>query len=237
MPLDHLGERVSTGKYGLRLTRETYAIPNPRHSPGYTRESHPEHWATMHRSGIYADDEHRTYTPEFMERWRALALQNFDLNMSFFERIPHPVFDEAIAALLQQVPSLRLVTDLKTLDVREGVYVMVLDAYRQVYVGQAIDLRKRIRGHWSGNKPFGRLLLGVPEESILSIDSFRALDTTRVFAAVTARADALERRIVAQFPRDLILNRIVGGSMESSFQLGVALATHYRRDLIAGPTF
>lgn len=42
--------------------------------------------------------------------------------------------------------------------------------------------------------------------------SFRALDTTRVFASPTVNADALESRLLNTFPPDYLLNRIGGGA-------------------------
>jgi len=40
--------------------------------------------------------------------------------------------------------------------------------------------KEHIRQHWSKTKQFDRLLWGSVTESIISIDSFRALDTTRI---------------------------------------------------------
>lgn len=53
---------------------------------------------------------------------------------------------------------------------------MVLDEYRQVYIGatsESAGTAERIRQHWSGQKQFDRLLAGSVETSVLSIDSFR----------------------------------------------------------------
>ncbi|HEV7185916.1 MAG TPA: GIY-YIG nuclease family protein [Leifsonia sp.] len=109
--------------------------------------------------------------------------------------------------------NLNLVADLRTLDGVEGFYVMVLDGYRQAYVGQTHDIRRRIKRHWAGTKQFDRLLGGEVHESVLSIDAFRALDTTRIYAAKSVKADVLETRIVSLFPADFLLNRINGGLM------------------------
>jgi hypothetical protein len=45
----------------------------------------------------------------------------------------------------------------------------------------------------------------------MSIDAFRALDTTRILAARTINADRLDARPVRTFPPDFLLNRIDGG--------------------------
>jgi hypothetical protein len=82
----------------------------------------------------------------------------------------------------------------------QGAYVMVLDRYKQAYIGQAWDIRARIKRHWSGTKQFDRLIFPDKETSVLSIDSFRALDTTRIFAAKTGRGLELEQRLLSTFP-------------------------------------
>jgi hypothetical protein len=94
------------------------------------------------------------------------------------------------------------------------VYVLVLDDYKQAYVGQSRDMRKRIRSHWVGTKPFDRLLFGAVDESVLSIDVFRPLDTTRIFAARVDDIDELEYALEKSFPADLLLNRVPGGALD-----------------------
>ena len=91
--------------------------------------------------------------------------------------------------------------------------MIVLDEYRQAYIGQSGDIRARIKRHWSGTKAFHRLLCRTTHESVLSIDSFRSLDTTRIFAARTIRTDSLESKLVRTFPSDYLVNRIEGGKL------------------------
>jgi len=88
----------------------------------------------------------------------------------------------------------------------------VFDKYQQVYVGQSGNIHARIKKHWSGTKAFDRLLCGATEELVLSIDSFRCLDTTRIFAARTTRVDNLERKILSTLPKEYVLNRVSGCS-------------------------
>jgi excinuclease UvrABC nuclease subunit len=136
--------------------------------------------------------------------------------------------------MLTRNTSVREVAELKSLEGEEGVYVMVFDDYRQAYIGQAVDMRARIRQHWTASKQFDRLLWGHKHESVLSVDSFRALDTTRIFAAKTINADRLERRLVKNFPPDYLLNRIEGGALTAV--RGAFIATEIkRRQLVADP--
>jgi hypothetical protein len=212
-PVVHFGERLRASKYSHRLKRDEYALPNKANSSWYPREMYGEAmWAAQ--SWMYEDEDHRVYTDEFCSRWREAALENFDLNKAFFRQLSAKDFMDALAEMLRKHKYLRPVTDLTTLDGEMGVYVMVLDLYKQVYVGQTWDIRKRIKQHWSGVKQFDRLIFPDKETSVLSIDSFRALDTTRIFAAKTIRGEQLEKRIVNTFPPDFLLNRVDGGLRE-----------------------
>lgn len=232
--VEHFGELIRPGKYGHRLTREMYALVNKRSS---TRI--PESMLTdelrAYLAPHYEDDELTIHTDEFCRRQREATLENFDLNMAFFAQIPEADFEDALTEMLAKNKRLRPVTDLKTLDEEWGVYVLVLDRYRQAYIGQASwDMRKRIKQHWNGTKQFDRLLWGGVEESVMSIDSFRALDTTRIFAARTINYDALESRLVRSFPPDYLLNRIGGGAVTGLRGLFIG-AEMKRRKLIIDP--
>jgi hypothetical protein len=55
------------------------------------------------------------------------------------------------------------------------------------------------------------------ETSILSIDSFRALDTTRIFAMKTLDYFDEEISVLAQFPPKFALNRFMGGNEAARF--------------------
>ena len=94
---------------------------------------------------------------------------------------------------------------------------MVLDEYKQVYIGTAsygTNIKKRIINHWSTKKHFGRLLYGRVENSILSIDSFGALDTTRIFykkVDSNEKIFLLEDKYIKDFKPEYRLNRVAGG--------------------------
>jgi hypothetical protein len=118
------------------------------------------------------------------------------------------------------------------MDGKGGVYILVLDGYRQAYVGQALDIRARFNSHWSGTKEFDRLLWGHKHESVISVDAFRALDTTRVFAARTTNGYRLEERLVDTIPPDYLLNRIRGGEM-NGFRSKFIATEVKRRQLVA----
>lgn len=96
-----------------------------------------------------------------------------------------------------------------------GAYILVLDDYKQVYIGiSTSDVKGRILQHWSKHKEFGRLLNGSVETSIISIDSFGALDTTRIFFKELKwyqDLDEYEKKLVDEFKPEYRLNRVVGG--------------------------
>ncbi|MDL5486025.1 GIY-YIG nuclease family protein [Microbacterium wangruii] len=207
----HFGETVRRGKYGFRLAREKYALPGNRRSSFYPRREDIGERAWEARAWRFADEEQRIYSDAYVDQQREAALQNFDRNMAFFARLDSDEFDVALISAVAAVPALKPVNDLRRWDSVAGVYIMVLDDYRQAYVGQASDIRTRIKQHWTGTKPFDRLVFGSPDSSVLSIDSFRSLDTTRIFAARTQVPHRLEAKIERSFPPDFLLNRVSGG--------------------------
>lgn len=229
--VEHFGERISPGKYGHRLTRETYALVNKRSSTRIPANMLTEELRAL-LAPHYEDAELTSHTDEFCRRHREAALENFDLNMAFFAQIQSAPFESALAEMLRKNKRLRQVTDLRSLDREVGVYVLVLDDYRQAYIGQSSDMRRRIRSHWSGTKQFDRLLWGGVGESVLSIDSFRALDTTRIFASCTFNVDAVESRLVRTFPPDYLLNRI-GGGVPTGLR-GLFISTEMKRQQLIG---
>lgn len=131
-------------------------------------------------------------------------------------RIPEHMLTDELRAFLAphyEDAELTILTDEFCRRQREAA-LENLDLNMAFYVGQSSwDMRKRIKAHWNGTKQFDRLLWGGVEESVMSIDSFRALDTTRIFAARTINYDALESRLVRTFPPDYLLNRIGGGAV------------------------
>lgn len=212
----HFGVRVQRGSvYGLRIDRATYARINKRSSTPIPRELLSE--AAWARRGRDFDDEDQLVRSDEWCAWhQARALENFDLNMAYFAQLDRSEFAAAVDAVMamRKTRWLTEVTDLNRWESRGGLYVMVLDDYCQVYVGitqGSVGVKARIRQHWSSSKQFDRLLFGEVEDSILSIDSFRALDTTRIFAVGTTDPWSLEDAVVGAFPSKFVLNRIAGG--------------------------
>ena len=68
---------------------------------------------------------------------------------------------------------------------------------------------------------------GSKENSILSINSFRALDTTRIFVNLTSDIYVLEDKFINQMEKRYLLNRTAGGALDG---LPEAIAKMKTRD-------
>ena len=120
-------------------------------------------------------------------------------------------FEKELNTFIKKAKKLKQIFDLNDCDYMEGIYVMVLDKYKQVYIGQSTNIKKRIMTHWSKTKQFDRLLFGSVEKSVLSIDSFGALDTTRIFVYPTYDIYKEEEKLVKAMNSKYMLNRTGGG--------------------------
>ena len=134
--------------------------------------------------------------------------------MAYYKSLDKEDFDNVIADKIKSNPMFLEVTDLNEYKC-PGIYILVLDEYKQLYVGIAKNIKTRIQIHWTANKDLGRLVFGGVTESKLSIDSFRALDTTRIFAcAKDISKDDLwkeEYNITNSIPEKYLCNRMLGG--------------------------
>lgn len=154
---------------------------------------------------IFEDEEH--YTKKYFNEAYEKRMENFKLNMKYFQNLEDKEFNEYIASFVKKHKFIE-VKDLNMLKGVCGMYILILDEYKQAYIGISGDIRKRIMKHWSDRKAFSKLIYGSVETSILSIDSFGALDTTRIFYKENY---ADEEKIVNDFKKEYRLNRVAGG--------------------------
>lgn len=208
----HFGDRIGASKFGHKMTRELYAVPSRKPKERSRREQVGEElWADIAWS--YRDDEHAEHSDAYLLVQRDVALRNFDLSMAHFASLEAEEFETALQKVLDAEPGLKPVESLRDWEGVSGVYVMVMDEYKQFYVGQAGDIRKRVRTHWTGRKAFDRLLFGSKYSSVFPADEMRALDTTRLYAVSDSgrsRFD-IEQRVEAAADQRFCLNRIAGG--------------------------
>lgn len=159
-------------------------------------------------------------TDEECEKLQKKALYNFDLNMEFYKRLDRNKFNEEIKNFLFTHPEFVEVTDLNDYKNTTGIYIMVLDEYKQVYIGMTAakyGIKWRIQVHWNNVKTLDSLVFGGVNESVLSIDSFRHLDTTRIFVCTDIDKNDLYSKeyelIETAFSPEFLTNRITGGDI------------------------
>ena len=225
----HFGVRIKKSENN-KIARENYAIIDKKSSiwtPSTpSRYSDPEK-----RRKYFEDEECRVYSDSFCEEHQEKCLINFDKNMEFFKQIPKAEFEIALQKLIESNKRLRQIFDLNDCKGMSGIYVLVLDEYKQIYIGQAVDIKRRIMQHWSRQKQFDRLIFGSVNNSVLSIDSFGALDTTRIYILETDRLNSFERLVVKNFPAHLKMNRIGGGTISDNLDVLTALGEWNLRSL------
>lgn len=209
----HFGLKIVEGKRGLKLTRENYAVVSNKNSlRRFSRD-------------IYADEEGKIYSDEWCKEHLEECLRNYDLNIEYFGLLSHEEFNTEIIKFVENNKCFVEVFDLNLFDKKSGYYIMVLDHYCQVYIGTTSDIKRRIRQHWSKSKSFDRLLfpMGAVDSSRLSIDSFRALDTTRIFSYTTEGTFDLEDEFINQFSGKFVCNRIAGGKITGGFLQAITM--------------
>lgn len=231
--LNHFGEQLRASPFGHRMTRELYGYPNRKPHERMRRERLGETlWADV--AWAYRDELHAEHSDMYLLVQRDRALRNYDLSVQYFNTLDAEAFETAIDAVLSKGKSLKPVERLADWEGAEGVYVMVFDDYKQMYVGQSSNIRKRVRAHWTGRKSFDRLVFGDVYRSILPVDEFRAFDNTRLFAARSRNPYALEERVERAADPKYSLNRIAGGELSPFLQL-LAAAHPRGRDHTAVP--
>lgn len=211
------------------ISRENYAIIDKKSSTWYPSKS--SYYTAETRPDCFEDEECKFYTDSFCQEWQEKCLINFDKNMEFFKQIPREAFNAALEQLIGSNKNAQQIFDLNDCKKMHGIYVLVLDKYKQVYIGQSRDIKSRIISHWNKQKEFDRLLWGGLNHSVLSIDSFGALDTTRIFVLETDLLDASERFAVHKMPPHFRLNRIGGGTIDNNLDFLIALGEWNLRSL------
>lgn len=231
--IKHFGVWIKNTQF-LQINRENYAPIDKISSTwspriGQIRESYYK--TVAEREEDYDDEECRIYSDSWCEEHRKRCLKNFDTNMAFFQILEQENFGKILSELLIINKDIYEVFDLNSCKGVSGIYIMVLDKYKQMYIGQASDIKRRILKHWSTQKPFDRLIFGGVDNSVLSIDSFGALDTTRIYILETLSLDWSEKKIVNYVPSIYRLNRIGGGKPTDVFNFVDALDKMNHREL------
>lgn len=206
--------KLASRGLGFKLTRDEFALVNTKPSLVFFQR--------LAEKGAYTDEQGTSYREEWCNEYRELCLKNYDLNMKFYSMLDKAEFNTVLESFLKHYNGFNEVFDLSQYSKTEGYYVMVLDEYKQAYIGKTDDIKKRIMQHWSKTKPFDRTLLPMYayDKSCFSIDFFRALDTTRIFVWKQTLSNGIEEELIRNFPSKFCTNRI-GGDITNAIQ-GIA---------------
>lgn len=233
--LKHFDERILRHRFGHKMTRDLFAYPN-RKPKDLLRKEQVDERLWQKTAWAYRDEDHTEHSDAYLLWQRDGALRNFDLSMAYFNSIGYEEFNKALQRVIKSGRGYQEITSLPEWDGVEGTYIMVFDEYRQFYVGQARDIRKRIKQHWVGRKPFDRILYGTPYDSIFPVDEFRALDTTRIFAINSRNSFAAEQLAEVAADRRFSLNRMTGGATNPLISMLAATNPRHRLNtLTASP--
>ena len=213
-----------------KLTRDNYAIID-KHSSIWTPGTPLRYADSEKRKKYFEDEECKIYNDAYCQIHQEKCLINFDKNMEFFKQISKDEFENSLQKLISSNQNIKQVFDLNDCKQMCGIYIIVLDEYKQVYIGQSEDIKRRIMHHWSKQKQFDRLIFGSVNDSVLSIDSFGAFDTTRIYVLKTKSVDSFEKIAVSKFPPHLKLNRIGGGKISDILDVLQALTEMNHRPL------
>ncbi len=217
--MKHFGLKIIKLKYSFNINREEFA-------PISVTPSLPPLQMLVDKKA-YTDDTYSEYSTEWCEEYRKLCLENYDLNMKYYSMLDSRDFNNELDSYLERHKGFKEVHDLSEYDRVSGYYIMVLDEFKQVYIGKTENILKRIRQHWTKIKPLDRTLFPVynVKHSCFSVDFFRALDTTRIYAWKRSLDFGSEMKLIDDFPRMYSANRI-GGDVTTNIE---AVATMRQR--------
>lgn len=180
-------------------------------------------------------EQFKSYPPEFIEMYTDEILISYHLNMEYFKSLDHDIFNKELEAFVLKNKFVD-VWNLKKFKDVSGYYIMVLDEYNQCYIGWSKNIYNRIKQHWGNQKSFDRLLFPFHgmKSSTISIDSFRILDTTRIFVKPQKDYGDSEEILVNGMNKMYTLNRIGGGIKPTDndfIEKAVKSGIERRRDL------
>ena len=115
-------------------------------------------------------------------------------------------FKKDLQKYLDEHPFFTEINDLNTVNKISGIYMLILDDYKFIYIGQAKDMKRRIMAHWSKNDYYsGR-----------GIDLYKAFDTTRIYVvpASDQYIDMFEYTTTNDLDDKYKLNMFSGGTVE-----------------------
>ena len=220
--MEHFGVRLYSRGKSYTLNREEFALIDTRPSIAYTE--------SLMRRNAYSNQLGTEYAEGWCNEYRKICLKNYDLNMKYFSMLDSSTFNSSLNMFVAKHKQFLEIHNLNDYAGVEGYYLMVLDNYKQVYIGKTEDIKRRIMQHWSNTKPFDRTLYPMYawDKSCFSIDFFRALDTTRIYVWKKKITTGIEEQLINDFPARFTTNRI-GGDISNAI---LAIASTKKRQFM-----
>ena len=178
----------------------------------------PGNW--KYRKALY-DFSDSVYKPYYSEKWYELIggalIKNYNINIEHFNKLSKDDFNKELNNFFEKYPFFDEINDLnKTNCEYPGYYVLVLDRYKQVYIGMGKNIKKRILDHFKKIVKYDRRIFGKIEESKISIDSFGCFDITRIFVHkdnLVGWGFTHEDELISAFDNRYVTNRIRGDEL------------------------
>lgn len=169
----------------------------------------------------------KTYTENWIKDYKEKALKNFDLNMEYLKHLPRDDFNKEVKQFLIKNSKFKKVSDLAKYTNTPGYYLLVVEKYKQVYIGTSMQIGKRIRSHWNKKKELDRLLFpqNNVDKSLISFDSYRALDITQIYIFETEETFIEEDKFIEDFNKMFVGNRISGGILTNLLEAIAGIKT------------
>lgn len=184
----------------------------------YINQFIPGNW--KYRKALY-DFSDSFYKPYYSDMWYKIfgeaLTKNYNINIEHFNKLSKDDFDNALKQFLDNYPFFYEIDDLSDSKYEcPGYYVLVLDRYKQVYIGMGGNIKKRVLDHFKKIVKYDRRIFGKTEESKISIDSFGCFDTTRIFVhpdSLVSWGISHEDELINAFDNKFVTNRIRGDEL------------------------
>ncbi len=195
----------------------------------FNEEKTPKH---INKNNFANNDPNGKYTKYMTDFAKENAYKNYDMCMEYYGILDKDEFNNSLKDILDMYP-LDGINDLKKLKGKRGIYILVLEEYKQIYIGQSSrDLRERILRHF---KKF--LTLGeVPyvKYDTLPIDAFKPMDITKIFCMYSSNQrelDDMEIKYINKCPNRFLANKMLGGKIYNDYDFVDKFLSRIKKDI------
>ena len=156
------------------------------------------------------------YTDHYYDVFRDDLIKNYKINIEHFNELNSEEFANSVWRFVKESGFSEITSLRGDEHDQSGYYLLVLDKYKQVYIGIGKSIKTRVLDHFKKMVRFDRRIFGTVEESKISIDSFGCEDITRVFVKHDSLVDfglTHEDELIKRFDNKFVSNRIKGDEM------------------------